>query len=160
MSRPTKVARPTSAGGDTAQIQMTCAVVGAVRPRSTSASCGRLCIFDPSLLLGDQALHELGPFLLVPPRHLRVAASRRLGFGWSSLCNRVAQTCGSVPCSTQEPMPAMKVALAAARIRQGPITNRAWQAFTHTVILGEHKANFNSPGTLRVFRSGMPCWRS
>ena len=65
MSRPTKVARPTSAGGDTAQIQMICAVVGAVRPRSTSASCGRLCIFDPGLLLGDQALHELGPFLLV-----------------------------------------------------------------------------------------------
>src|ERR1035441_7876654 len=65
MSRPTKVARPTSAGGDTAQIQMTCAVVGAVRPRSTSASCGRLCIFDPGLLLGDQALHELGSFLLV-----------------------------------------------------------------------------------------------
>jgi len=35
------------------------------------------------------------------PRLLRAAASRRLGFGWSSLCNRVAQTWGSVPCSTQ-----------------------------------------------------------
>jgi|SRR5208282_1539272 len=32
----------------------------------------------------------------------RVAAFRRLGFGWSSLCNRVAQIWGSVPCSTQD----------------------------------------------------------
>jgi hypothetical protein len=54
------------------------------------------------LLFGDQALHKLGPFLPCRPRHLRAAAFHRPGFGWSSLCNRVAQTWGSVPCSTQD----------------------------------------------------------
>jgi hypothetical protein len=57
------------------------------------------------------------------------------------LCNQVAQTWASVPCSTQEPMPTMTGAWVAVRHGQRPNTNRAWQAFTHTRMLGEHKAN-------------------
>ena len=48
-----------------AQIQMTCRVVGADRAQAAAPPVAGSCIFDPSLLLGDQALHELGPFLLV-----------------------------------------------------------------------------------------------
>jgi hypothetical protein len=42
---------------------------------------------------------NLGPYLL-RPRPLRAATFHRLGFGWSSLCNRVAQAWGSVRSST------------------------------------------------------------
>lgn len=39
-------------------------------------------------------------------------------------------------------------ALVAVRHGQRPNTNRAWQAFTHTLILGEHTANINTLGRL------------
>jgi hypothetical protein len=64
MSRPTKAAklrRPVAGS----QIHMTCRVVGADRPQAAAPPVAGSCIFDPSLLLGDQALHELGPFFLV-----------------------------------------------------------------------------------------------
>jgi hypothetical protein len=39
----------------------------------SSASRGRIMHLDPSLLLGDQALHELGPFRFVDlPRETRM----------------------------------------------------------------------------------------
>src|ERR1039458_1065463 len=60
----------------------------------------RLCLFYPSLLLSDQALYEPWPFFLVGLDPLRAAASPRLGFGWSSLCNQVAQTWGSARAQT------------------------------------------------------------
>jgi hypothetical protein len=41
---------------------MTCGAVGAVRSKAAAHPVAGSCIFDPSLLLGDQALHELGPF--------------------------------------------------------------------------------------------------
>jgi hypothetical protein len=53
MSRPTKAAKLASAGG------------GCADSNDLRSSWSRSCIFDPSLLLGNQALHELGPFLLV-----------------------------------------------------------------------------------------------
>src|ERR1039458_1178904 len=77
-----------------------------------------------------------------------------LGFGWPSLCNRVAQTWGSVPGSTQEPMATMKVALVAARLGQRPKTTWRMESVVHTLILGEHKANINGPGTLRFLAIG------
>jgi hypothetical protein len=43
-------------------------------------------------------------------------------------------------------MPTMTGALVAVRHGQRPNTNRAWQPFTHTRILGEHTANINSSG--------------
>jgi len=64
MSRPTKAAklrRPVAGS----QIHMTCRVVGADRPQAAAPPVAGSCIFDPSLLLGNQALHELGSFLLV-----------------------------------------------------------------------------------------------
>jgi hypothetical protein len=70
----------------------------------------------------------------------------------ASLCNRGAQTCGSVSCSTQEPMP--KVALVAARLGRRPNTNREWEASGRTLILGEHTANLNSPRARRFFAIG------
>jgi hypothetical protein len=48
-----------------AQIQMTCRVVGADRPRAAAPLVAGSCIFGPGLLLGDQALHELGALVLV-----------------------------------------------------------------------------------------------
>jgi hypothetical protein len=51
-----------------------------------------------------------------------------LGCACRSLCNQGAQICGSVPCSTQEPMPTMKAALVAARLGQRPKTNGGWKA--------------------------------
>jgi hypothetical protein len=70
MSRPTKAAklrRPVAGS----QIHMTCRVVGADRPQAAAPPVAGSCIFDPSLLLGDQALHELGPFFLVSLDTLR-----------------------------------------------------------------------------------------
>jgi hypothetical protein len=61
ISRPTKVAEPTSAGGSAAQIQMTCAAGDGEWPGHTS--------LYPGPLPGDQALHELGPYV---PRNVRV----------------------------------------------------------------------------------------
>jgi len=56
-----------------------------------------------------------------------------LGFGWPSPCNRVAQTCPSVPCSTQEPMPTMMAAFVAARSRQRPNTKSSMAGvYSHT----------------------------
>ena len=72
------------------------------------------------------------------------------------LCNRVAQTWASVPCSSQEPIPTMTGALVAARLGQRPNTIRARQAFTHARILGEHTTNVNSSRALRFFAIGMP----
>jgi hypothetical protein len=84
-----------------------------------------------------------------------------LGFGWPSLCNRVAQTWGSVPRSTQEQIPTMMAAWVAAALGQRLNTNREWRAFAHTLMLGEHKANVNSLRALRFFwRSGKPLRRS
>lgn len=81
---------------------------------------------------------------------LKMGPSRRpFGIRLASLCNRIAQTCASVSCSTQESMPAMTAALVAARLGQRPKTNGGWEAFVHTPILGEHKTNVNIPGTLR-----------
>ena len=57
--------------------------------------------------------------------NLKWAVPARLGFGWPSLCNRVAQTWGSVPCSTQKPMPTMMAALVAAALGQRLNTNRS-----------------------------------
>jgi hypothetical protein len=62
----------------------------------------------------------------------------------------VAQTCPSVPCSTQEPMPTMRPhwyqpgsAKAECKPRKASVL--------HTRILGEHKANINSFLPLRSF---------
>jgi hypothetical protein len=75
-----------------------------------------------------------------------------LGIPLASLCNRGAQICGSVPCSTHQPVPTMKGALVAARLGQRPKTNGGWKAYA--LKLGEHKANTNGPGTLRFLAIG------
>ena len=85
---------------------------------------------------------------------LEVGGPDPLGFGWPSLCTRVAQTWGSVPCSTQEPLPTMMAALVAAALGQRLNTNREWQAFAHTLMLGEHTTNVNSLRRLRFFAIG------
>jgi hypothetical protein len=85
---------------------------------------------------------------------LEWAVPADLGSGWSSPSNRVAQTCRSVPCSTQEPMPTMTAALVAARHGQRPNTNQAWQALAHQFMRGEQTANINS--YFRVFEAFPP----
>jgi hypothetical protein len=84
---------------------------------------------------------------------LRAPAFHRLGSGWSSLCNRVAQTWGSVRYSTQKLMPTMKVAL---RGWTRVTAEYKWrvESVAHTLILGEHKTNINSPDTLRFLAIG------
>src|SRR5450631_3241093 len=90
----------------------------------------------------------------------KLANSRSIPFLQASplyrppLCNRVAQTWGSVPCSTQEPMPTTKVTLVAAALGQRLNTNREWEASGHTLMLGEYKANINHFCTLRLFAIG------
>ena len=53
---------------------MTCGAVGAVRSKAAAHPVAGSCIFDPSLLLGDQALHELGPFLFTTVAKRRACA--------------------------------------------------------------------------------------
>jgi hypothetical protein len=52
-------------------------------------------------------------------------------------------------------MPTMMAALVAAALGQRLNTNREWQAFAHTLMVGEYKANVNSLPPLRFLRSGM-----
>ena len=62
----------------------------------------------------------------------------------TGLCNRVAQTRASVPCSRPRPMPTLAATLVAAWPGQRPNTQPAWQAFAHPRILGEQTRNINS----------------
>jgi hypothetical protein len=64
-------------------------------------------------------------------------------FGWLPLCNRVEQTCGSVPCSIQE-TDADADRCIGRQVRAKMSTNLEWPSFSHTFILGEHTANINS----------------
>ena len=61
----------------------------------------------------------------------------------TSLWNQVAQTRASSSCRGQERTPVL--------MDPGPRpnTNRAWQAFAHPSMLGEDKANINSPRASR-----------
>ena len=58
-------------------------------------------LLRPELLFGDQALDELGPLLLVGLDRFVQQHLADLDCGWPSLCNRVAQTWGSVRRSKQ-----------------------------------------------------------
>jgi hypothetical protein len=65
---------------------MTCGPVGAVRSKAAAHPVAGSCIFDPSLLLGDQAPHELGPFhspssqRVLPFPHLQRSVIRPTAF--------------------------------------------------------------------------------
>ncbi len=63
--------------------------------RWRTAFSRRSSVLDPSLRFDERRCMNLGPSFLPScrPRHLCAAATHRLGFGWSSLRNRVAQTC-------------------------------------------------------------------
>jgi hypothetical protein len=74
--------------------------------------------FNPSLLLSDQALHELGPFLVVGLDPLRAAASRRLGFGWSFAVQPGCTNLGPGMLFHARPMPTTTAALVEATLGQ------------------------------------------
>jgi hypothetical protein len=71
-------------------MQMTCGVVEAVWSRAAAPPVAGSCIFDPSLLPGDQALHELGPFPLVGLHALACQQLADLRSCWSGSLGAVA----------------------------------------------------------------------
>ena len=78
-----------------------CHAVGAVCSQAAAPPVVGSCIFDPGLLLGNWALHELGPFLLVG-RH--ALAQRQLANSaiWSGYLAAIAskETLNKVSLST------------------------------------------------------------
>jgi hypothetical protein len=98
---------------------------------------------DPGLLLGDQALHELGPFFLVgldPFVQQHLADLDSVG----GRCATGLHKLGAQYAVPNKPMPAITAALVGATLAQRLNTNRAWPPLAHVITVGEHTAKVNS----------------